>query len=123
MFFYHDEPNNGYTLEELKPTGADEFRIVPTGKMIKAGNGREKMATIGVFFITTRAGRFEKSEWYRLLEEAVERENKTDLLAWIIKEVERCAWLAKEERRSYALECLASGAYKAWKGKEKNDQD
>lgn len=105
-----------YTLEELKQTGCTEFRAVPTGNWIATRNGRRKMETRGVEFITTKAGRFEMSEWHRHLEEAVFCEGLTRLLDAIISHVRsHCAWLhTKEEIRNYALGCLSSGAYHSW---------
>ena len=106
-----------YTLDELNQAGCTEFRAEPTGRWIESRNGRRKMETRGVEYITTKAGRFEMSEWHGLLEEAVFCEEQTWLLNIIIKHVrDHCAWLHTEkEIRNYALECLSSDAYKHWK--------
>lgn len=105
-----------YTLEELKQAGCIEFRTIPTGKWIESGNGRKKMETRGVEYVTTKAGRFEMSTWHKFLEEAVFCEEKTWLLNVLIGHVRaHCAWLhTNNDIRNYALECLSSGAYHSW---------
>ena len=106
-----------FTLDELKQTGCNEFRSEPTGRWIETRNGKRKMETRGVEYVTTKAGRFERGKWHSYLEEAVFCEDLTGLLNIIIKHVrDHCAWLHTEkEIRNYALECLSSGAYHSWK--------
>ena len=106
-----------YSLEDLRQKGCNEFRTVPTGKWIETKNGRRKMETKGVEYVTTAAGRFEMSEWHRLLEEAVFCEEKEWLLNVLRDHVRaHCAWLhTNNDIRNYALECLSSGAYHSWK--------
>ena len=105
------------SIAQLRTNGPDEFRTVPTGRYIMTQNGRRKEVTEGKEYKQTSAGRFEKSEWIRHMEEAVLCEGKAQLLKDIISHVTtHCAWLhAAKERRDYAMECLSSDAYKHWK--------
>ena len=107
---------NEYTIEDLKQTSALEFRAVPTGRMIQAGNGRMKAETKGVNYVPTRVGRLDEDEWYNLMEDAIRREGKEELLLQIEEHCrQHCAWLHKEkEIRAYAMSCLSSEAYKKW---------
>lgn len=121
IFKFGDDPpvsvDTFYTLEDLRATGVNLYRAVPTGRKIMMPNGREKMVTVGMFFKQTKLGQIERGKWYRLLEEAVLKEEKTDLLNAIIEEAGKLAWLhTEQEIREHALECLSSGAYRAWKG-------
>lgn len=106
-----------YSIAQLRTNGPDEFRAVPTGRYIITQNGRRKEVTEGKEYKQTSAGRFEKSEWIRHMEEAVFCEEKTWLLDLIVNHVRsHCAWLHKnQDIRNYALECLSSGAYHSWK--------
>lgn len=106
-----------YELKSLKQTGCNEFRSEPTGRWIETRNGKRKMETRGVEYVTTKAGRFEREKWHSYLEEAVFCEDLTRLLNVIIGHVRaHCAWLhTNKDTRNYALECLSSGAYHSWK--------
>lgn len=106
-----------YSLEELRQTGANMYRVVPTGNYTTNRNGRRVAVTVGKEFVTTSVGEFELSKWHRLLEEAVFCEEQTGLLKVLMNHVrEHCAWLhTNEEVRHYALRCLSSGAYHSWK--------
>lgn len=106
-----------YSIEQLRTIGPDEFRSVPTGRYVETRNGKRKEVTEGKEYKQTGAGRFEKSEWIRHMEEAVRCEGKTWLLDLIVNHVRsHCAWLHKnQDIRNYALECLSSGAYHSWK--------
>ena len=105
------------TLAELRP-GVREFRSEGTHRMIRADNGKFVEERIGVEYVPTAgAGTLRVEDWTRLAEEAVTREGRRALLDAIIAYVSaRCAWLRTEKhQREYALECLATGAYKKWK--------
>lgn len=106
-----------YSIEQLRTIGPDEFRSVPTGRYVETRNGKRKEVTEGKEYKQTGAGRFEKSEWIRHMDEAVRCEGKTRLLKNIIKYVTaHCAWLHTEkERRDYSMECMSSEAYMYWK--------
>lgn len=106
-----------YTIEDLKQTGAMEFRTVPTGEYITAGNGRRKMVTVGKEYVPTRCGKLDKDEWCRLMEEAIREEDKNTLLFQIETHCRlHCAWLhTDQDVHEYAMSCLSSGAYKHWK--------
>jgi len=106
-----------HELKNLQQIGCLEFRAEPTGNWIATRNGKRKMETRGVEYVTTEAGRFTVDEWHRLLDEAVFCEEKTWLLDLIVNHVRsHCAWLHKnQDIRNYALECLSSGAYHSWK--------
>lgn len=77
-----------------------------------------KEETILVEYIRCQNGEEVPLEkWYALMGTAVEREGKTEVL----KQIEavcgkNCAWLRTDKAvNRYALECLSSGAYLAWK--------
>lgn len=131
MFFYFDEQPDTetpqaaiYTIEQLRTTGPDEYRAVPTGRYVETRNGKRKELTEGREYKKTGAGRFEKSEWISHMEKAVRQEGKTQLLKDIISHVTaHCAWLhTAEDRREYAIECLSSDAYMYWKDFKAEDR-
>lgn len=105
-----------YSISDLKSTGANEFRTVPTGKWYTARNGRQKMETIGKEYIPTSVGKLEKDTWVQLMEAAVAKEDKCELLSRIEQHVRHhCAWLHKDsDIHVYSLECLSSEAYLFW---------
>ena len=70
-----------HELKNLQQIGCLEFRAEPTGNWIATRNGKRKMETRGVEYVTTEAGRFTVGEWHRLLDEAVFCEEKTWLLS------------------------------------------
>ena len=106
-----------YSTSDLKWTSVREFRPVGTGEFYRTTRGTLKEKLIAREFVrTAAAGVLELDEWCRLMEQAVEREDRTDLLDRIVEHCRsHCAWLRKEkELREYALECLSSGACMAW---------
>lgn len=106
-----------YSIDDLKWTSVLEFRCVGTGKYYFTSNGKKKEITVGKNFVhTTAAGVMELDEWRRLMEDAVEREGKRELLNRVVEYCRiHCAWLRREnEIRGYALECLSSEAYRVW---------
>lgn len=106
---------SGYSIEDLKSTSAPMFRAIPTGDFTTNRNGRRVPITKGVTFIRTRVGEMEEDDWYQAMEEAVEREGKSDLLDEVIIHCRKLAWLKKEEQvRRYALDCISNGAYLHW---------
>lgn len=106
-----------YSINDLKQTQALEFKAVPTGNWIIAGNGKRKMETVGTEYVPTRNGKIELSEWCRLMEEAISEEGKNTLLFMIETYVRlHCAWLHNDQEvHQYAMQCLSSEAYKHWK--------
>ena len=104
-----------YSLEDLRSTSVDEFRMVPTGSYTINRNGRRVPVTEGVHFVTTKVGKMTDDEWYQALEEAVVREGKEQLLEAVIASCRKLAWLKTEKAvRRHALSCLSSGAYLHW---------
>lgn len=105
------------SVEDLRQISALEFRTEPTGNWTVSRNGRRKMETIGKEYVPTSIGKIERKEWYRLMEEAVKTEKKSDLLLKIETYVKKhCAWLRTEmDVREYAMDCLSSNAYTHWK--------
>ena len=105
-----------YSIDDLKQTGAYEFRAVPTGTYVIARNGKKKMETVGKEYVPTRVGKIERREWCRLMEEAIREEDKNTLLFQIETHARlHCAWLHSEGAvHEYAMSCLSSGAYKQW---------
>jgi len=112
-----DKGNVAYSIADLRQTHVCEFRMVPTGDYTVNRNGRRVPVMQGIEYIPTACGKLPESEWARLMEAAIEREGKRDLLARIIEHCRvHCAWIRKdEERKVYAMDCLSSGAYKHWK--------
>ena len=106
-----------YSIDDLKQTQALEFKAIPTGNWIIAGNGKRKMETVGAEFVPTRSGKIELGEWCQLMEEAIRQEGKNTLLFQIETYVRlHCAWLhSDKEVHQYAMMCLSSEAYKHWK--------
>ena len=106
-----------YSIEDLKQTSAMEFRAVPTGNWVISRNGKKKMETEGKEYIPTRCGKFERSIWCRLMEEAIRESDKNTLLFQIEAYCRlHCAWLHTDQAvHEYAMDCLSSGAYKHWK--------
>lgn len=105
------------TIEELKWTGAREFRAVPTGDFKLSRNGKRVAVTKGVEFVRTKSGTMEIDEWEKRMLQAVEAEGQKDLLYKIIDHVSKLAWLKKDEDvLMYALECLSTEAYRHWNG-------
>ena len=105
-----------HSIDDLKWRFVLEYRSVGRGRFFKTSNGRMKEKTVGYEFVkTVGAGEIELSEWYEAMECAVKHEGKENLLTRIVDYCRRLAWLHSEKAvRQYALECLSSGAYKAW---------
>ena len=54
-------------------------------------------------------------DWMKLCEERAVENGDTDLLKALTEHAKEQPWLRTEkDRRLYALECLANGAYKSW---------
>lgn len=68
----------------------------------------------------TNAGEFEVGEWRNAVREIIELSGESELLEQIKAHCrEQCAWLHKEsDIEEYAMECLASRAYRYWKDLE-----
>ncbi len=64
----------------------------------------------------TKAGDFTPEEWKEKLAREIRGERLENLLESIkLHCSEHCAWMKKEsEIEEYAMDCLASGAYKHW---------
>ena len=107
----------GYTLNDLKWTSVLEYKCVGTGKFFKTSNGRTKEETVGKDIVhTAGAGVIDLEEWYLLMEDAVKNEDKSELLDRIVEYCKSLAWLHTNKAvRQYALQCLSSEAYMAWK--------
>lgn len=105
------------TLDELTMIGVPIVRAVPTGRQYRASNGKMKDETQIKEFVRLASGdEITLDKWYERMERAVEAEGKSALLKKIEEEVEKnCAWLKTGAQiRRYALDCLSTGAYKAW---------
>lgn len=104
-----------YSIADLKPTGAFEYRTVGTGIFFINRNGRRVEKTVGAEYVPIGKGKIEKDKWYRLMEAAVDRENQGQLLMEIEEACKRFAWLkTDEDRHRHALEVLGSKAYLYW---------
>lgn len=107
------------SIAELKMIAVPTVRAVPTGRQYRARNGKMKDETTCVEFarITTEE-EMPMDEWYKRMDEAVEREGKTELLQAITDHCRKhCAWLRTEaDVHKYALDVLSSGAYRNWRG-------
>ena len=104
-----------YRIEDLRQTGALEFRAEGTGNFFINRNGRRVEETVGVNYVPTKVGKFPDTKWHQLIEEAVKRENEQDLLEKIEIVCGRFAWLKTDkERHEYALEILVNEAYSHW---------
>ena len=114
-----------YTIEDLKQTGALEFRTIPTGTYITAGNGKRKMVTVGKEYVPTHCGKIDKDEWCRLMEEAICKEGKNTLLLQIETYCRlHCAWLHTDQAvHEYAMSCLSSEAYRHWEDFTYTEED
>lgn len=113
-----------YTVAQLRQIGALEFRAEPTGIFILNRNGRRVPVTKGVEYVPTACGKFSRDEWHSLMEKAVKEEGLEDLLKKVIVHCERLAFLHTEQQvRRYALNCLASGAYRRWPEWNKGEKD
>lgn len=99
-----------YSIADLQWTGVREGQAVQTGTYSKSSNGKMKPDTRYAEHVQTAgAGRLEISEWFRLMEEAIVREGKSDELERRIKQARRLAWLHTEEKiREYALESMGT---------------
>lgn len=111
------EISQKYTLEDLRQTAANEFRVSSTGNWVIGKNGKRKMETVGKEYIPTRIGKIEKRKWFRLMEEAIREAGLNTLLFQIETHCRlHCAWLhTDQDVHEYAMSCLSSGAYKHWK--------
>ena len=104
-----------YTLEDLKPIAANEYRQEPTGTYHTNRNGRRIPDTKGTEYVVTKVRKMPESEWYEHLRKAVKREGKEELLEQIKICCRKLAWLKTEKAiEKYALGCLSSEAYLAW---------
>ena len=107
------------SIAELKMTSVPTVRAVPTGRQYRASNGKMKDETICVEYarITTRE-EMPMDEWYKRMDEAVEREEQTALVQAITDYCRKhCAWLRTEAAlHNYALDVLSSEAYRNWRG-------
>ena len=110
------ESQTARNIEDLKWASVLEFVSVGTGQFFKTSNGRVKEETVGKHVVhTAGAGNIELGEWCRLMEEAVRREGKTELLDRIVEHCKTMAWLHSDsEIRQHALKCLSSKAYTSW---------
>ena len=72
-----------YTLEDLKPIAANEYRQEPTGTYHTNRDGRRIPDTKGTEYVVTKVGKMPESEWYEHLRKAVKREGKEELLEQI----------------------------------------
>lgn len=107
------------SIAELRMTSVPTYRQVPTGRQFRTSNGKMKDETVGVEYAKITTGEeLTMAEWYKLMDKAVEREGKTELLQAITEYCrEHCAWLQTDrEVHEYALDILSSGAYLKWRG-------
>ena len=107
-----------YSIAELRGISVPEYRAVPTGKTYLNRFGKTCQELAGKEYLKTSVGKFELSEWYDLMRDAVKKEGKEELLTLIKEHVTtHCVWLRTDRaREEYALDCLSSGAYLAWDG-------
>ncbi len=119
MLSYTDiSSDKDYSLDELTP-GIRHFvsqkSRVPVGKN---KNGSLYYPMQSIEYYSTKAGDIELSFWMRLVEDAVKREDKRELLDAVTDYVKNnCAWLkSREDTRMYALECLCRKSYENWDG-------
>ena len=106
------------SIAELRMTSVPTYRQVPTGRQFRTSNGKMKDETVGVEYAKITTGEeLTMAEWYKLMDEAVEREGKTELLQAITEYCrEHCAWLRTDrEVHEYALAVLSSEAYQKWR--------
>lgn len=99
-----------YTIADLKWKGVREGQAVPTGTYSRSTNGKLKPDTRYAEHIqTVGAGRIEIGEWFRLMEEAIVREERTGELEEQIKIARGLPWLHTEKQiREYALEHMGN---------------
>jgi hypothetical protein len=65
---------------------------------------------------TAGLGEITVDEWYSLMAQAVEAEGKQELLNRIKDHCKKLAWLRDDkEITEYAMKCLSSGVYRAWR--------
>jgi len=109
------------TIADLRWTGAESCRAVPTGKYTTNRNGSRKAVTTYVHYARTAGlGEITVDEWYSLMAQAIEAEGKQELLEKIKAHCRKLAWLNDDrEVTEYALKCLSSGAYRAWNRNKK----
>ena len=110
-----------YTVADLEWTSVREFRSVGPGKFYRTARGTVKEKLVDKVFVrTVAAGALELDEWYRLMEEAVRREGLEPLLDRLTEYLRNTMTAyydpnnVRHNARHDALECLSSGAYKAW---------
>ena len=100
--------------EEIRP-GIHHFRAREIGKT-RNPNGTYSRITVGETYIETKRGLIREDEWAKIAYQMVVDNGDMPLLDAIENHVrEHCVWLKEKEIRPYALECLTSEAYKAWK--------
>lgn len=109
------------TIADLRWTGAESCRAVPTGKYTTNRNGSRKAVTTYVHYARTAGlGEMTMDEWHDLMIQAVRAEGKQELLERIKSHCRKLAWLKDDkEITEYALKCLSSGAYRAWNRNKK----
>ena len=98
-----------YSVDELQWLGVREGTSEPTGKFSYSRNGKMKEETKYVEYVKTiGAGRIRVSDWFILMEKAIEREGRTEELKKKIEETRSFPWLHSEkERKEYALESFS----------------
>ena len=108
------------TIEDLKWRGSREYREEPTGSYTTNRNGRRVPVTKGTESVrTVGAGTMPLAEWYLRMETALKKEGKEDLLEEVIDHCRHLAWLKSDrDVKEYALECISTEAYKAWRKKD-----
>ena len=106
-----------YSIADLQWRGVREGQAVPTGTYSRSTNGKMKPDTrFAEHICTAGAGRLEISEWFKLMEEAIVREERTVDLEAEIKKARGLAWLRTEKAiREYALESMGTEDWKDWR--------
>lgn len=106
----------------IKAVTVEDYRInVRVGRAYRTGTDIYKGKTRKLYkhreLYKTDAGEFEKEEWTNIIREIIELSGQNKLLEQIKEHCrENCVWLKKEsDIEEYAMNCLASRAYRYWK--------
>lgn len=96
----------------LQRTGS----AVDTGKFEITRKGTRKAVLVYRETYKTSVGEFSPEVWYEKMYNAIQIDEKVDLLDKIIEHcTKKCPWLRNEYQiKEYAMDCLASNAYKYW---------
>ena len=96
------------TVDALQWAGVREEQWVPTGKMERLQNGKERPILRAETHIRTAGlGKLTLESWYELMNIAIRREGLSDLLVDCVKYASTLAWLKTATARiEYGLEMM-----------------